>query len=94
MVACKGSMVVAWGRGSLRAGLAGVLVAVAMIGAVGGLWLVASGDGAGEDAAAPTDGSATPTTCPVTSLCGTCCCSTASRWRWAAASAQSRPGCA
>jgi hypothetical protein len=48
-------VVVAWRRGSLRAGL---LAAVAMVGAVGALWLLAR-DGAGDDAAAPTD-SATP----------------------------------
>jgi hypothetical protein len=51
-------VVVAWRRGSLRAGLAGLLAAVAMMGAVGALWLLAR-DGAGDDAAAPTDG-ATP----------------------------------
>ena len=59
IVACKGSLVVAWRRGSLRTGLAGLLAAVAMVGAVGALWLLA-GDGAGDDAAAPIDDSATP----------------------------------
>jgi hypothetical protein len=53
-VACKGSAVVAWRRGGLRTGLVGVLAAVAMVGAVGGLWFVA-GDGVGPDAASPAD---------------------------------------
>jgi hypothetical protein len=52
-------VVVAWRRGSLRAGLAGLLAAMAMVGAVGALWLLA-GDGAGDDAAAPIDDSAMP----------------------------------
>jgi hypothetical protein len=56
-------VVVAWRRGRLRAWLAGLLAAVAMLGAVGGLWLVAgdpAGDGAADDAAAPIDERATP----------------------------------
>jgi hypothetical protein len=53
-------VVVAWRRGSLRAVLlAGLLAAVAMVGAIGALWLFA-GDGAGDDAAAPIDDRATP----------------------------------
>jgi len=59
MVACKGSVVVAWRRGGLRAGLVGVLAALAMVGAVGGLWFVA-GDRAGHDAAGQADPVATP----------------------------------
>ena len=54
MVACKGSVVVAWRRGGLRAGLVGVLAALAMVGALGGLWFVA-GDRAGHDAAGQAD---------------------------------------
>jgi hypothetical protein len=52
----------AWRRGRMRAGLAGLLVAAAMVGAVGGLSLLAIGlgDGTGDDAAAPIDGRATP----------------------------------
>jgi hypothetical protein len=60
IVACKGSVVVAWRRGSLRAGLVGVLAAAVMVGAVGALWLVAGGGGAGRDAGAPADRTATP----------------------------------
>jgi hypothetical protein len=50
---------VAWRRGRLGAWLAGVLAVAALVGAVGGPWLVA-GDGAGDDAAAPIDDRATP----------------------------------
>jgi hypothetical protein len=60
IVACKGSVVVAWHRGSVRTGLVGVLAAVAMVGAVGALWLVAGDDGVGRDAAAPADRTAAP----------------------------------
>jgi hypothetical protein len=51
IVACKGSVVVAWRRGHLRAWLADLLAVAAMLGAVAALWLVA-GDGAGDDGAA------------------------------------------
>jgi hypothetical protein len=47
-------VVVAWRRGSRRAWLAGVLAVAALVGAVGGLWLV-TGDRAGKEAAAPID---------------------------------------
>ncbi len=60
MVACKGSVVVAWRRGSLRTGLVGVLAAVAMVGAVGGLWVSGHDDDVGRDAAAPADRAAMP----------------------------------
>jgi hypothetical protein len=56
IVACKGSAVVAWRQGSLRTGLVGVLAAVAMVGAVGGLWISAGDDGVSPDAAAPGGG--------------------------------------
>jgi hypothetical protein len=58
IIACKGSVVVAWRRGRLRVGLAGVLAAMAVVAAVGGLWLLAgdlAGDRTGDDAAAPID---------------------------------------
>jgi hypothetical protein len=60
IVACKGSVVVAWRRGSLRTGLVGIMAAAVMVGAVAALWLVAGGDGAGRDAGAPADRTATP----------------------------------
>jgi hypothetical protein len=60
IVACKGSVVVAWRRGGFRTGLLGVLAAVAMVGAVGALWLIAGGDGSGRDAATPADHTAAP----------------------------------
>jgi hypothetical protein len=47
----------------MRAGLAGLLVAAAMVGAVGGLSFLAiglAGDGTGDEAAAPIDDPATP----------------------------------
>jgi hypothetical protein len=59
MVACKGSVVVAWRRGSLRSGLVGLVAAVAMLATVGGLWVLAGNDGA-QDAAAPGGRAATP----------------------------------
>jgi hypothetical protein len=59
IVACKGSVVVAWRRGGLRSGLASLLAAVAMLGVAGAVWLLA-GVGAGNDAVAPIDESATP----------------------------------
>ena len=59
IVACKGSVVVAWRRGRLRAGLAGVLAAAAMAGTVGALGLL-SGNGSADDAAAPIDDGAMP----------------------------------
>jgi hypothetical protein len=59
IVACKGTVVVAWRRGRLRAGLAGLLAAAAMAGVVGALWLL-SGNGSGDDASAPIDDGAMP----------------------------------
>jgi hypothetical protein len=56
-------VVVAWRRGRLRATLAGLLAVATMVGAVGGLWLLAgdlAGDGGGDDAAAPIDDRTTP----------------------------------
>jgi hypothetical protein len=55
IVACKGSLVVAWRRGGLRTGLACLLAALAVVGVVGALWLLAGGS---DDAAAPIDGGA------------------------------------
>jgi hypothetical protein len=55
VVACKGTVVVAWRRGSLRTGL---VAAVAMLATVGGLWALAGNDGA-QDAAAPGGGAET-----------------------------------
>jgi hypothetical protein len=59
IVACKGSVVVAWRRGRMRARLGGLLAVAAMVGAVGVLWTVA-GDGASDDAAAPIDDGGMP----------------------------------
>jgi hypothetical protein len=53
IVACKGSLVVAWRRRSLRTGLAGLLTVLAVVGVVGGLWLLAGGGA--DDAAPPID---------------------------------------